>query len=133
MNAEARRKLFESVIKQKWGQPCPCCSEIRDFGNRGELLDVNASLFAKAFGIPIIADEAVVAFRLIPVPRGIEKRGEEFFYMLPNLRPACCPGCRDRYQEMWLYHPKRQEFIDTLVKLQVGTTKKVIVKGGVVK
>lgn len=133
MKAEARRKLFASVIKSHWGLPCPCCKELRDWDDQGEDLDENAKLFGRIFGIPIIGVEAVVAFRLVPIPRGIEKRGEDFFYMLPNLKPACCPACREDYQKMWLYHTGRQEFIDTLVKLQVGTTKKVIVKGGVIK
>lgn len=133
MRAIDRRALFSKIVHENLGKPCPCCQEMNEadalgFGDAQAL-----KLFQKYFGTSTIdANTAVVAFRLVPIPRGIEKRGEAFFYLAPNLKVACSVECRDKYQHFWEYHPGRQEFIDFLVTLQAGTEgkKKVKVVGG---
>jgi hypothetical protein len=95
----------------------------------GSELAKNARLFQKVFGVSVITRDSVVAFRLVPVPKGIEKRGEDFFYHPDNLYPSCCNECREEYQKMWLYHPERVSFIDQLVTSGVSV-KKIKVTGG---
>lgn len=138
MTALQRRLLFDVILKDARGKPCPCCQERNEMDARsfedGPARD-GLKAFQKAFGETIIGSEATVAFRLVPVERGVAKRGEDFFYLLPNLIPCCTMECRVLYQKMWEYHPDRQKFIDELVALQAGSSgkKRIKVTGGRIK
>lgn len=133
MKALDRRLMFSRLVQEHVGKPCPCCQEMNASDAQGFGDPEALKLFQKYFGTSTIdANTAVVAFRLVPIPRGVEKRGEAFFYLAPNLKVACSVECRDRYQHFWEYHPDRVKFIDFLVTLQAGGEgkKKVKIVGG---
>lgn len=130
MTTLKRRSTFLKIIEENVGKPCPCCLEIQEFErqNAGGLHDT-LKMFQKVFGVSVITMDSVVAFRIVPVPKAIEKRGEDFFYNPKNLFPSCCHECREEYQKLWLYHAGRVSFIEELVSSDTGG-KKIKVIGG---
>jgi hypothetical protein len=123
MNLTAKIKILHSVKESSIGMPCPCCVERNDFDAIDWPDAPGLKALQRAFGESILSTDSVVAFRLQPIAQGIEKRGEAFFYLAPNMVMACSFSCKQQFETMWMHHPDRPRFISYLLAYQAGDIK----------
>lgn len=132
---DRQKTIIQSdIYTEGLGTPCPCCLEINEafLGTIDDQEFSNTvSLFQKVFGVEVAGDESTIAFRIMPIPRAVEKRGEDFFWQKQNMKLAHNEDCKRRYQAMWLKHPKRVEFLELLEASRAGLHRGVVHgKGG---